>query len=111
MSMTKLILRKDNLFLGNILRCSGKLPFEKTVDFMVSEYLCNGEQHYGLMTISGYKAGRFYVIFPKDSTSEKACAINYDWLVENWDKWGYFDCPLEDVYFIEGLTPVIYDES
>lgn len=85
---------------GNILRVSGKYPYENHVDFMVFE--TNSEDRpYGLIVTSGYKAGLILVYLPKESNSDEG-GLSKAWLVSNWRKWVYPDCDILDVYLIDG---------
>ncbi len=65
---------------------------------MVAEVI--GEYRYQLWVVSGYKAGLTNVIFPPEATYE-TCAVNTNWLIDNWYKWGYKECPLEEVWVVE----------
>ena len=96
--MIKLIDYEYNLRRGTILRCKGKWPYENTVDFMVAEVI--GECCYQLWVISGYKAGLTRQILPPEATYE-AYAVDTKWIIDNWYKWGYIECPLEDVWVVE----------
>ena len=51
---------------GTIFKCKGIYPYEEVVYFL----LCELGDSYGLMVISGYKAGLTYVLFPKESIPE-----------------------------------------
>jgi len=51
---------------GTIFKCKGVYPYEEVVYFLLYEL---GDS-YGLMVISGYKAGLTYVLFPKESIPE-----------------------------------------
>lgn len=96
--MIKLVEYKYHLSRGTILRCKGQWPYETVVDFMVAEVI--GEYRYQLWVVSGYKAGLTNVIFPPEATYE-TCAVNTNWLIDNWYKWGYKECPLEEVWVVE----------
>lgn len=94
----------EDLERGLILRCKGQPPYEEYVDFMIIEQK-EEQRVYGLMIISGYKAGLMYVTFPKEATSLKGFDLSYEWVKSNWPNWGYIDCTLDNVYVIERLTP------
>ena len=84
---------------GAVLRCFGSYPYEEIVDFMIVELPFNGRREYALMVISGYKAGLIFVILPDESYvfGENGGGVNVEWLRANWSKWGYFECPVEQV--------------
>lgn len=72
---------------------------------MVIELHHKDERRYALLNLTGYKAGLIYAILPKDSqpSNEEGYAIDKDWLISNWSKWGYFNYPIEKVQIIENL--------
>ena len=85
---------------GTIFKCKGVYPYEEVVYFL----LCELGDSYGLMVISGYKAGLVYVRFPKESIPDGyRLGLGSDWLKTNWNKWGYIDCDIEDVYISSTL--------
>jgi hypothetical protein len=104
---SKLVNCTSNLVRGDILRCKGRWPYEKLVDFMIVETLVEGVLLYSLLVASGYKAGLIFTRLPIESIPEEneGFAVNTSWLRDNWMKWGYFECPLEDVYILENLPP------
>jgi hypothetical protein len=99
----KLINHEGDLVRGSILRCKGKSPYEALVDFMVVELPQDKKRAYALLVASGYKAGLIYATLPEESIPMKneGYAISVNWLKANWDKWGYFDCPLQEVYLLD----------
>ncbi|SPL72038.1 Imm45 family immunity protein [Acinetobacter stercoris] len=99
----------EDLERGLILRCKGQQPYEEYVDFMIVEQQ-EEQRKYGLMVISGYKAGLMYVSFPKEAISLKGFDLSYEWVKLNWSNWGYVDCALDDVYIIERLAPKSFDD-
>ncbi|WP_143310263.1 Imm45 family immunity protein [Chitinophaga vietnamensis] len=102
MQNIKLVALKENIERGAILRCKGKYPYEDYVDFMVIESSDEGKLAYSLLVASGYKAGLSFVTLPQESipSENEGYAINIEWLKSNWSKWGYFECPIEDVHVI-----------
>lgn len=86
---------------GDLIRFPTQYPFENEVIMMVAESprtsgLC-------LITITGYKAGiNCFQELPK---SEIDFQISVQWLIENWSKWIYIDCSINDVFFRKILTP------
>jgi len=104
----KLTEYSENIQRGAILRCIGKYPYEDFVDFMLIEYPCGENRQYALLVNSGYKAGLIFVVLPEEANANTG--INIDWLKENWQKWGYTECSLEETYLVfrENLLSV-YD--
>lgn len=56
-----------------------------------------------LLNVSGYKAGLICSILPGSRPRETGCAVDREWLIANWNKWCYFECPLERVYVVDAL--------
>ena len=80
---------------GTIFKCKGVYPYEEVVYFLV----CEIQETYALVIISGYKAGLIYTYFPKESIPDGyRLGLSSDWLKTNWNKWGYIDCDVENVY-------------
>ncbi|MCL1992125.1 MAG: Imm45 family immunity protein [Spirochaetes bacterium] len=106
MEKIKLINHSKDLERGMIIRCKGECPYEEVVDFLICE-TPEPDFGYTLMVISGYKAGLKLVTLPKDSlpNENSGYAINVNWLKNNWHKWGYNDCLLEDVWIITNSVP------
>ena len=103
-SKFKLINYSKDLVRGSILRCKGVMPYEDLVDFMLIETPNKQNLSYSLLVSTGYKAGLIYTKLPIDSIPKenKGYAVSLQWLIDNWSKWGYFDCLLDDVYILEG---------
>ncbi|KTC02536.1 MULTISPECIES: Imm45 family immunity protein [Pseudomonas syringae group] len=101
--MTKKIklvdLKDDAVCRGNILRVRGKYPYEDFVDFMLFEAQLI-DSIYGLMVVSGYKAGLILVYLPNECLAEDG-GVDKAWLVKNWSDWIYPDCDVSDAYWIE----------
>lgn len=108
----KLVELQGDLERGAILRCKGVYPYENYVDFLVMEYCESTKRHYAMIVISGYKAGLIYVVFPEESIPQENAgyAVDIKWLQDNWSKWGYVDCPLEEVYLIRRISPRDFDD-
>lgn len=87
---------EDAIYRGAVLRFPAKFPYEKTVEFLVFENL-DKTPRYGLMVISGYKAGLTANILPEDSCSKDGMGIDTQWLIANWTYWVYKDIPPEKV--------------
>jgi hypothetical protein len=103
MKSIKLVDSKEDLVRGSILRCKGKYPYEDYVDFMVIEQ----QRQYALLVVSGYKAGLTFVQLPPESIpkANEGYAVDIEWLKLNWNKWGYIDCPVDDVHIIYKDAP------
>jgi len=108
--IVKLIEHGETLQRGDVIRCIGTYPYEDYVDFMLIEYPFNQINQYALLVDSGYKAGLIFVVWPEQANNKEGPGVNIDWLKINWSKWGYIDCPLEDVYvFSKAVPKSIYD--
>jgi len=99
----KFVEHTENVQRGNILQCKGVYPYEDLVYFMLMEYPCGEVRKYALMVVSGYKAGLIFVVFPQEANAK--VGIDVEWLKTNWSKWGYAECPLEEVYVILNNPP------
>ena len=98
---------QNMLFHGAVLRCVGKWPYEEIVDFMVFDNK-KTDTGMGLIVTSGYKSGLILVYLPKESESGHEQFIDYvnlDWLKQNWAKWVYPNCAVDDVYVFDGYQP------
>ena len=95
-----------------VLRCKGKYPYEAIVDFLVCETPDSGAKTFQLIVISGFKAGAKYYQFPEESLPKDRSryGLSTHWLRDNWYKYGYIDCPLEDVYIYESQVPTKFEE-
>ncbi|WP_207924411.1 Imm45 family immunity protein [Xanthomonas oryzae] len=87
------------LYRGGFIRVNGSFPYEKIVEFMLYE---TGEvdRAYGLIVVSGYKAGLKLVNLPSDSLAASG-GVSKGWVISNWDRWIYPECEINDVYFLE----------
>lgn len=96
----------NDLERGFILRCKGKYPYESVVDFMICESYETGKG-FVLYVISGYKAGLRFVVLPQESVpgGNTGHAISRKWLMDNWNNWGYADCPIKDVLVVINNMP------
>ena len=100
----KLVDYGKDLCRGSILRCKATLPYEDLVDFMLIEAFGEDEKMYALLVSTGYKSGLIFCKLPVESipTGNTGYAVSLQWLIDNWATWGYSDCPLDEVYIIEG---------
>ncbi|CFR30542.1 Imm45 family immunity protein [Yersinia massiliensis] len=97
----KLIDRKEkSIYRGSVFRLPAAWPYEELVDFMVFETQ-DDERPYGLIVSSGYKAGLFLVKLPIESVSDEGNGLSTEWIINNWAKWIYPECNVEDVHIIE----------
>jgi hypothetical protein len=97
--------KKEIIQRGTILRCAGKQPYEEIVEFLVCKPYEENTGCY-LLVASGYKAGLVNVVLPVESCPENGIeGIKTTWLIENWNTWGYRDCPIDQVYIYERAAP------
>lgn len=101
MEWRKLVELEQGAYLmhGAILRVSAEWPYEKFVDFMLIDLPDDGTRH-ALVVSSGMKAGLILVRLPLESGSPTSNTLSITWLIENWDKWVYPQCPIQDVHFL-----------
>ena len=59
---------------------------EKQVDLMVFD-ATNLKGIYGLIAVSGTKAGLINIVFPQESSDDESVGLRTKWLVDNWEKW------------------------
>lgn len=92
--------KQDTIRLGAVLRLPAQYPYESVVEFMVFEPndSCYG---LGLMVRSGYKAGLTLVILPLESQPTNQRGLSTQWLITNWQKWVYPNCPVKQVWLNE----------
>ncbi|WP_084615085.1 Imm45 family immunity protein [Pseudomonas batumici] len=89
----------DAISRGQIFRLPASWPYESIVDFMVVDI--PGEQcGHSIIVSSGNKSGLVLVQLPIESRS-LGHGISKKWIVENWAKWIYPECPVESVYIFD----------
>ncbi len=89
---------------GAVLKCDGAYPYESTVYFLI----CEMQERYAMMCISGYKAGLIYTLFPDESKPRgNRFGLSTDWLKVHWDKFGYPDCDVENVCIASDMSEVL----
>lgn len=94
---------------GTVLRCRGLAPYEEIVDFLVCETVDSNS--FQLIVSSGYKAGLRYCLFPKESIPDDyVTGLKTQWLIDNWDSWGYIDCPIEEARIFKNIVPKSLDK-
>lgn len=89
---------KKSIRRGRILRLPAVWPYERIVDFMVIDLA----HTHGLVVSSGFKAGSMLVKLPLESASIEGHAVSTEWIINNWAKWIYPECDVNDVYLIDG---------
>ena len=96
--------KREELWRGTILRFKGKYPFEEIVDFMLVDIPCV-ESSFAVVCISGYHAGETECYLPKEAKNVSTHSISRSWLIKNWNKWIYPDCPIQDVLILKSQVP------
>jgi len=101
MKIHKLInLPQPSIRYGSVFRVKGKWPYEAFVDFLLVYYPGDARESH-LIVSTGHKAGLILLTLPEESAIEPgASGLSTKWVRENWDKWIYPECPIEDVYVI-----------
>lgn len=103
--MMKLIdYQSDSLSRGVVLRFPATWPYEDLVDALLIS-LPNGDTEYTLVVATGHKAGLVLIHLPKESGHQQSRSISKQWLINNWSKWIYPECRVEDVYILEHYSP------
>nr|WP_233494123.1 Imm45 family immunity protein [Serratia sp. FGI94] len=103
--MMKLIDYKNkSIKRGSVFRLPAVWPYEAWVDFMVIDLF----DTHGLVVSSGHKAGLILISLPTESGSTEGRALSTEWVVNNWEKWIYPECNVEDVYILDEYvaTPI-----
>ncbi|MDR6741121.1 hypothetical protein J2X56_003145 [Herbaspirillum sp. 1173] len=101
MAWKKLVTLEDCEYImhGAIFRVKGVWPYEEFVDFMLVDMADDRTRH-ALVVSSGRKAGLVLVRLPLDSGSPTGNTLSRKWLIENWGKWVYPQCSVQDVFFL-----------
>jgi Immunity protein 45 len=83
-------------------------PFEEKVIVMVCENRENLEMPINLIVMTGHKAGiNPLQNLPSECLSEEG-GLSLNWLINNWRKWVYSECNVDDV--IVKLNPLNVEE-
>lgn len=98
--MQKLIDYHKDLVRGIVLRFPGSYPHEKYVDLMLVDFL-EDDGRFGFVVSTGHKAGLILVKLPKEAELSSCIGINKQWLIDNWNKWIYETCTIDEVNIIE----------
>lgn len=86
---------------GSLIKFTASYPFESEVVMMVCE-APHTRSSFGLITITGYKAGiNCYVVFPDSARSDDAM-IPAQWLYDNWRHWVWPESSPDDVWILPG---------
>ncbi len=99
---------EKELWRGTILRFKGQYPFEEIVDFMLICYP-SCESGFALTCISGYCAGNLELCLPEEAVNDFNSSISTQWVIDNWNKWIYDGCTINDVWFIENTVPTSFE--
>ena len=87
---------------GWIFRCNkAEYPYEDKVEFMIREER-ESPSGFALIVISGHKAGLTLLHIPLEARLVGQ-GIAKSWLIENWTKWIYPECPIEDVLVFRNI--------
>ncbi|MDT0356956.1 Imm45 family immunity protein [Herbaspirillum huttiense F1] len=84
---------------GTVFRMNSVSPYESLVDFMVVD-IPGDERPFALVVSTGRKAGRILVKLPPDALWSEGHGLSLPWIVENWAKWIYPECPVEEVLIL-----------
>lgn len=99
------------LFRGTVFRCKAAWPYESLVDFMLVE-LPNSPSGLSVIVATGYKAGLVLVHLPAEARSAgNVRALSTAWILENWSRWIYPECPAESVHVIENYPAEVRIEG
>ena len=105
--MQKLLNYHGDLAHGTVFRFPGSYPHEKYVDLMLVEFP-DSDRKFGLVVSTGHKAGLLLNKLPKEAESNHFAGIDRQWVIDNWNKWIYETCNIDDVYVIKNYpVPVI----
>lgn len=109
--MIKLIeYKSETISRGCVFRFPSIWPYEKHVDLLVVD-MQDETLGYGLVVSTGHKAGLILVRLPKECQSENSVSIKYRWIIDNWSKWIYPDCNIEDVFILEHYDEPVYSNE
>ncbi|AYH16470.1 hypothetical protein GMW39_20595 [Pectobacterium parmentieri] len=106
--MTKLIEYKSKtISRGCVFRFPAIWPYDSYIDLLVVDIPDEGSG-YSLVVTTGHKAGLILVRLPNECESVSNRSISYQWILDNWNKWIYPDCNLEDILIIEHYDEPMY---
>lgn len=105
MKWIKLISYDKNIFRGTYIKFISKYPFENEVIMMFCQNQQNEDFPFSLITITGHKAGIFpFQNLPKECLSKDSFSVKKDWLINNWTKWIYDECDIEDIFLRDSIS-------
>ena len=58
----------------------------------------SSDRKYGFVVSTGYKAGLILVMLPQEAELEHSSGVSRQWVIDNWNKWIYETCSVDDVY-------------
>ena len=108
--MQKLVNYHSNLAHGTVFRFPGSYPHEKYVDLILVEFP-DSDRKFGLVVSTGHKAGLILIKLPKEAESNNFAGIDRQWVIDNWNKWIYETCNVDDVYVIQNYPIPAIDYS
>jgi hypothetical protein len=82
-----------------VLRFPAQYPFEDVVDFMIIEEP-NSPLGLKLICCTGYHAGQTELVLPIEAKHGNG-GLSVNWIKENWQKWVYCQCSLNEVSYIK----------
>ncbi|MBL4623527.1 MAG: hypothetical protein JKY42_00025 [Flavobacteriales bacterium] len=89
----------EKFYRGVVFRFKAKYPFEEVVDFMAIEDI-DAPLRLKSVCSTGFHAGQTELAFPEEAKHSDG-GVSVLWLKENWEKWVYPECGIEEVKFIE----------
>ncbi|MCT4708597.1 Imm45 family immunity protein [Enterobacteriaceae bacterium H16N7] len=89
--------KNESIKRGSVFRLPAVWPYESWVDFMVIDLF----DTHGLVVSTGHKAGLMLIALPAESVSTEGRALSTTWVINNWAKWIYPECNVENVHIIE----------
>ncbi|EKO3629269.1 Imm45 family immunity protein [Vibrio metschnikovii] len=92
--------RSDSVSRGTVFRFPAMWPYENYLDLLVVS-MPDDDSEYGLVISTGHKAGLILVRLPKESEHGDKRAIKTKWLLDNWSKWIYPECDVDNVFILE----------
>jgi hypothetical protein len=82
-------------------------PYEDAVDFLLV-LEPSSPSGFQLVVATGYKAGHLLVSLPIEAKAPgNVHALAKSWLIQNWARWIYPKCPVEEVQVIERYPPLV----
>lgn len=95
----KTMRNSDAISHGAVFRVKGKWPYESLVDFMLIDMPDENTKH-ALIVSTGKKAGLILVRLPVEAESSEGNALSKEWILQNWARWIYPECLVEEVLFL-----------